>query len=91
MPPCKRCLVALHAANITRIVSRVPPPKPILEGAEKHGIKVVTVGDETGRRERINALVRSNNEGGDRLEHGNGKRGAGTLEEDRDPKQMREV
>lgn len=65
MPPCKRCMAALTVSGITRIVSRLVPPRAILEAAAKHNIEIVALGKEYIKQqmERINVTIHGNPQG----------------------------
>lgn len=56
MPPCKNCLVALHAAGIRKIVSRKGPNKSMYteELLVRKGMEYLVVEED---RTRINAIV----------------------------------
>ena len=63
MPPCRRCLAALITAGVTRIVTRKSCLGPIVDGANKNGIELVTFRKVQEQMARINTLFYGNPEG----------------------------
>jgi deoxycytidylate deaminase len=67
MPPCKRCFAALVVSGVKRIVSRLTPPKTIVEAAKRHQIEMVALDNLKEQMARINILIYGNPQGKKRV------------------------
>ena len=73
MPPCKKCFGALHAAGVTRIVSRRSHPIILHKVAAKVGIQLVTLTQDEldSQKERLAQFFSHYVSDGRRKENGN--------------------
>ena len=73
MPPCKKCFGALHAAGVTRIVSRRSHPIILHKVADKVGIQLVTLTQDEldSQKERLAQFFSHCVSDGRRKENGN--------------------